>query len=118
MKKIFTLLFALGILTIADAQRGNRGNRGGNARVGVNISVNNNGFNQSRFAADRMLRQEIARINFKYDRKIHQVRNNFFMRHRVKMQKMRTLDLQRQREINRAYAKARINHNRYNSRRY
>ncbi len=115
MKKIFTLFIALGLLSVADAQRGNRV---GNARVGVSVSIGNNGFQQSNFAADRMLRQEIARINFKYDRKIQQVRNNFFMRPVVKARKIRTLDLQRQREINRAYAKARINHNRYNSRRY
>jgi len=110
MKKIFTLLIALGLLTVADAQRGNK-NR--HPKVGVSISVGNNGIYQSNFAADRLLRQELARINFKYDRRIRQVRNNYFMFRFEKMRKISRLEQQRQQEINRAYAKARITNNRY-----
>lgn len=111
MKRIFTLLVALGLLTAADAQRGNKSNRG---RVGVNVTVSgNHGYQQSRFAADRMLRQEIARINYKYDRKIRQVQSKFFMSRFEKARKIRTLEQQRQREISRAYTKARYNGNRY-----
>lgn len=113
MKRVFTLLVALGLLTAADAQRGVKTRP---AKVGVSISVGNTGIYQSNFAADRMLRQELARINFKYDRKIQQVRNNFFMFRTEKMRKIRRLEQQRQQEINRAYAIARHNNNRYGNR--
>ena len=105
MKRVFTLLCALGLLTAADAQPGVRANRG---RVGVNVVVTgNNGYQQSRFAADRKLREKIAGINFKFDRKIEQVRRSFFMHPAAKMQKIRKLEIQRQREINKAIAKSR-----------
>lgn len=116
MKKIFTLFMALGLFIAADAQRGVRPNKG---RVGVNVSVNNRGLSTSSFAADRMLRQEIARINFKYDRKVQQVRNSYFMGRVSKARKIRSLEMQRQQEINRAYTRARLNGNRYgHTRRY
>lgn len=116
MKKLFTLLIALGLFTVADAQRNNRANR---ARVGVSVSIGgNNGFQQNRFAADRMLREQIFRINQKYDHKIRHVQYDRHMRRYEKMRKIRKLEQKRQREINRAYANARYNNNRYGNRQH
>lgn len=120
MKKLFTLLIALGLITVADAQRNNHGNRGNNrgrGTVGVNVNISgNNGIHQSRFASDRMLREQIFRINQKYDHKIRHVQNDHHMRRYEKMRKIRRLEDQRQREINRVYSNARFNNNRYGNR--
>lgn len=114
MKKIFTLLIALGLFTIADAQRGNRGNSSNDGGVGVRISVNNNnGFQYNRFAADRYLRQEIARINLKYDHRIHRVQHSLLLFRYEKRAKIMRLNQQRQREINRVYTNARFNNGIY-----
>jgi hypothetical protein len=114
MKRVFTLLVALGLLTAADAQRGVNTTRG---RVGVNVSISgNNGYQQSRFAADRMLREQVFRINQNYDHKIRQVKFSRYMRNSEKIRKIRKLEQQRQREINRAYTNARYNDNRYDNR--
>lgn len=111
MKRLFTLLVALGLLTAADAQRGNRANRG---RVGVSVSIGgNNGIYQTRIASDRFLQQQIFRINQKYDQKIRDIRFNRYMRPAKKAKKIHNLEHQRQQEINRAYANARYNNNRY-----
>ena len=109
MKKIFILLCAMGLFIAADAQPGHRSGRRGNVGVSVNVGI---GSPQSNFfAADRRLREEIARINFKYDRRIQQVRNSFFMRPVVKARKIRSLEIQRQREIRKAQLKfGRYNH--------
>lgn len=116
MKRVFTLLVALGLLAAADAQRGVRSTRG---TVGVNVSITgNNGYQQSQFSADRMLREQIFRINQNYDRKIQYVKFNRHMRHTVKIRKIRKLEQQRQREINRVYANARYNNNRYGNRQH
>ncbi len=111
MKKVFTLLVAVGLFVAADAQRGPQRGR---PVTGVQVTIGGN-FNNS-FAADRMLRQEIARINFKYDRRIQQVRNSFFMRPVVKQRKIRSLEIQRQREIRRAQQRFFQNGNRYGQR--
>ena len=108
MKRVFTLLVAMGFLVAADAQPGVRR---GHSPVGVNVSVNNRPVVNNNFAADRRLREEIIRINIKYDRKIQQVRNQFFTRHTVKARKIRSLEMQRQREIRNVQMKySRYNH--------
>jgi len=100
MKKIFTLLFAAGIFIAADAQPRVRTQR---SPVGVHVNVGNNGYRNSSFAADRRLREEVARVNMKYDRQVYQVRNSMFMRPAKKAKKIRAIELQRNREINRVY---------------
>lgn len=107
MKRVFTLLVAIGFLVAADAQPGVRNGR---SAVGVNVSVNTRPVVVNSFAADRRLREEIVRINIKYDRKIQQVRNSFFMRPVVKARKIRSLEIQRQQEIR----KVQLKYSRYN----
>ena len=113
MKRVFTLLIATGLLVAADAQPGVRNGR---SPVGVTVSVNNRPVVSNSFAADRRMREEIVRINIKYDRKIQQVRNQFFTRHTVKARQIRSLEMQRQREIR----KVQLKYSRYNhgNRRY
>ena len=96
MKRVFTLCMALGIFFAADAQRF----AGRPASPNVVVSVNDRGF-----AADSRLRAEINRINNKYDRKIDQVRRSLFMRQSVKASKIRSLQNQRQRELDKAFRK-------------
>lgn len=107
MKRVFTLLVAMGFLVAADAQPGVRNGR---SQVGVNVSVNSRPVVSNSFAADRRMRAEIVRINIKYDRKIQQVRNQIFTRHTVKARQIRSLEMQRQREIR----KVQLKYNRYN----
>ena len=113
MKRVFTLLIATGFLVAADAQPGVRR---GHSPVGVSVSVNSRPVVNNSFAADRRMREEIVRINIKYDRKIQQVRNQFFKRHTVKARQIRSLEIQRQREIR----KVQLKYSRYNhgNRRY
>jgi hypothetical protein len=102
MKKIFTLLFALGMFAFVQAQPG---------RSVVKVSVNphpvyNNDIRPgNRFADERYLKMEIANINRAYDFKIQRVQNNFFMKRGQKKREIRFLERQRNLEINRAYAK-------------
>lgn len=103
MKNVFILLSAMGLFVAADAQPGHRNGRRGNVGVSVNVGIG--GPQLGFFAADRRLREEIARINFKYDRRVMQVRNSFYMRPVVKARKIRSLEIQRQREIRKAQFK-------------
>lgn len=96
MKKVFTLVAAIGLFLAADAQP----MRHRTAPVQVTIASHNPGF-----AADYRLRAELNRINNKYDRKVDQVRRSFFMRPAVKASKVRSLERQRQREIDKAFRK-------------
>lgn len=112
MKKLFTLLAAAGLCMAANAQPSIR-------KAPVKISVVASVNHAPTFAADPRLRAEIARINSKYDRKIEQVRRSFFMRPAVKAAKIRTLELQRKREMDRLFLKNnRYNRNNYPNRRY
>jgi hypothetical protein len=109
MKKLFILLIATGLVVAADAQPGHRNGRRGNVGVSVNVGIG--GPQSGYFAADRRLREEIAAINFKYDRRVQQVRNSFFMRPAVKARQIRSLEIQRKREIRRVQLKyGRYNH--------
>lgn len=97
MKKVFTLVAAIGLFLAADAQP----MRHRTAPVQVTIASTQH----SSFAADYRLRAELNRINNKYDRKVDQVRRSFFMRPAVKASKVRSLERQRQREIDKAFRK-------------
>lgn len=118
MKKIFTLLFALGFLTAINAQSGNRdyrdnqqngqwGNNHGKDIVGNNNRYDNDdGYDNSFGSYDGNIRMQIAQINRKYDFRIERVRNDFFMRRFEKMRMIRSLEEQRKQEIRMAYARS------------
>lgn len=110
MKRIFSLLVAMGFLVAADAQPANRSGR---SRVGANVSVNNRPVQNNQFGADRRLREEIIRINIQYDRKIHQVKNDYYMNRGQKLRTFRKLEQQRQMEVRRAQQYFYQNENRY-----
>src|SRR5476651_1295339 len=106
MKKIFTLLFAVGMFTLAQAQPGSRDNRQTGQRDNSgydNVAVNNqpfdrgdNRYDNDRFSFERKRDMEIARINRDYDYKIMRVRSNFFMGRFEKERQIRFLQDQRQ----------------------
>jgi hypothetical protein len=121
MKKIFTLLFAVGFLTAINAQSGSRDNRdnrdnqqsgqwGNNQErdvVGNNSRHDNDDRYDNNFGSyDGNIKMQIARINQKYDFKIQRVRNDFFMRRFEKMRMIRSLEEQRKQEIRMAYARS------------
>ena len=131
MKKIFTLLFAVGFLTAVNAQPGTRDTRD-NQQYGQRDNQqntqldNNNGYsngrdvapNDGRFGNDDRydnrnsiygrgsMQMQIAQINRKYDFRVQQVRNDFFMRRYEKMRAINSLEFQRQQEIRMLYARS------------
>ena len=133
MKKIFTLLFALGMLAVAQAQYGNRDNRQtdqrnnqqtdpwknqqndpksfdkgyGNGNVFDNNSYGNDGrYDNKNFFFGRDRDMQVARINQEYDFKIQRVMHNFFMGWHEKQRQIYFLLGQRQREISMVYARS------------
>ena len=110
MKKIFTLLFAVVILTSSNAQNGTRdrddwnNNRSGNdiAR-GDNRYDREHHYNNSRFERERRMNREIARINSEYDFKMQRVRNALFMNRFEKQRQLRHLQNMREREIRKVH---------------
>ena len=121
MKKIFTLLFAVGFLTAINAQTGSRDNRDnrGNQQSGQwgnnherDVVGNNSGYdNDNRYdnnfgSYGGNIKMQVAQINRKYDFKIERVRNDFFMRRFEKMRMIRSLEEQRKQEIRMAYARS------------
>ena len=108
MKKIFTLVIALGLFIVADAQPGHSPRRNNS---GIRVTVNtNNGF---RFGNNNLyISREIAGINQKYDHKIRHIQMSH-MRPAKKARKIHALEHQRQMEINRVYDNARYSGNRY-----
>jgi hypothetical protein len=130
MKRIFTLLFALGTIAAVQAQPGQRNNRDfddrkDNARViikdnddfdngyrndGIDNGYRNNGFDKScrsddRFSPERKIAMEVAQINREYDYKIQMVWNNYFMSRFVKYRKIDQLEEERRWEIRMVYKK-------------
>jgi hypothetical protein len=112
MKRIFTLLFALGTIAAVQAQPGNRNNRDfndGKDNVKVIITDNDDfdkGFRtDDRISPNRKLAMEVAKVNREYDYKIQAVRNSFFMNRFAKQRKIQQLEEQRQWEIKMLYKK-------------
>jgi hypothetical protein len=121
MKKIFTLLVAVGFLTAMNAQTGSRdrdnrdardqqtNQRGNNSK---DVVVNDGRYdNDDRFdnnfgSYNGNIRMQIAQVNRKYDFKIQKARNDYFMRRNEKMRVIRSLEAQRQQEIRMLYARA------------
>ena len=133
MKKIFTLVFAVGMFTMAQAQYGPRDTRQPDQRNqqtdqrnpqidqryqqpnqwdnkngydnGKDWGYNNNSRYDDRFSMERKRDMEIARINREYDWKIQRVRNSFFLFRYEKERQIRMLQEQRQQEIRMVYMK-------------
>lgn len=123
MKKIFTLLFAVGFLTAIHAQSGSRDDRDNrDARdrqqsdqwdnnKGKGVVVNNGrNDNDDRYgnkngSYEKNMRMRIAQVNRKYDLRIQKARNDFFMRRTEKMRVIRSLEAQRQQELKMVYAR-------------
>jgi len=121
MKKIFTLLFAVGILTAINAQSQSRDNRDyrDNRQSGQwdnnrekDVVGNNNRYDKddrydNNFGSyDGNIKMQVAQINRKYDFKIQRVRNDLFMRRFEKMRMIHSLEEQRKQEIRMAYARS------------
>ena len=136
MKKIFTLLFALGTFAVVQAQPGSRDrdqrqpdppvsrpadrDRDNDYQHQRDIVIDNSygrdDRNDSRISPERRKQIEIARINRNYEFKVQQIRNNRYMSRFEKQRQLRLLQDQRQREISRVHAKYRNNRGRYDDR--
>lgn len=109
MKKIFTLLVAVGMITLAQAQPGSGKNSRDHRNDQSTVDKDYHGGydNDRRYngimspAKQRDL--AIARINREYDWKIQKVRDNFFKSRSQKKREIRSLNTQRKREIKRTY---------------
>ena len=133
MKKIFTLLFAVGMLSLAQAQPGQRDDRDFDQRNDQRndqrydqqkdqmdfdngydkkkfLDDNNRFFDQDRrfndrFSMERRMKMKISMINQEYDFKIQRVKRNFYMSWYEKQRQIRFLENERRWEINMVYAK-------------
>lgn len=125
MKKIFTLLFAVGMFSLAQAQPGTRDNRQTDRRdnqpfdkqdddkfdndktfVPIDFSFDRDDhFGNNRFSNERKMDMLIAKINREYDFRIQRVKNSYYMSRWEKQRKIRFLQEQRQHEIRMVYAK-------------
>ena len=114
MKKIFTLLVAVGFITAINAQTGSRTRDNRDTRDqqtdqrGYNnkdVDINDGRYdNDDRYdnnfgSYNGNIRMQIAQVNRKYDFKIQKVRNDHFMRRNEKMRVIRSLEAQRQHEL-------------------
>ena len=119
MKKIFTLLVAVGFITAINAQTGSRGRdtrdqqtaqRGNNKNNDVVINNgrygNDDRYSNNAGSYNGNIRMQIAQVNRKYDLRIQKVKNDFFMRRAEKMRGIRSLEAQRQQEIRMLYARS------------
>ncbi len=115
MKKIFTLLFAVGFITAIHAQPGSKDDR--DSRDTRNKQQNDQWDNKGRTDNDDRfennfgsyngnIKMQIAQVNRKYDFKIQQVKYDRFMRRSEKMRVIRSLEAQRQHEIKMMYARS------------
>ena len=118
MKKIFTLLIAVGFITAINAQTGSRDRDNRDTRdQQTDQRVNNKDVvvNDGRYDNDDRynntgtyngnIKMQIAQVNRKYDFKIQKVKNDHFMRRNEKMRVIRSLEVQRQQEIRMLYAR-------------
>jgi hypothetical protein len=116
MKKMFTLLFALGSFALVQAQPAYRDNRQTDQRSynngytnGSSNFYNNNYDNDKRrydndnFSFDKQ--RMIDRINHEYHEKIERVQHNIFLGWREKQRRISMLQEQREQEIRMVYAR-------------
>ncbi len=116
MKKIFTLIFSVGMFAMAQAQPGTRDNRQTDQPKdqrdfnmgydnGRDVVVNNNSWGRDdRYDKDisfseREKDMQIARINREYSYRIQKVQRSYYMNWFEKQRKIRFLQAQRQQEI-------------------
>jgi len=114
MKKIFTLLVAVGFITAINAQTGSRdrdnrdtrdqqtdqrGNNKNNDVVVHDGRYDNDDRYNNTGSYNGNIRMQIAQVNRKYDFKIQKVKNDHFIRRNEKMRMIRSLEAQRQQEI-------------------
>ena len=114
MKKIFTLLVAVGFITAINAQTGSRTRDNRDTRDqqtdqrvynNKDVDINDGRYdNDDRYdnnfgSYNGNIRMQMAQVNRKYDFKIQKVRNDHFMRRNEKMRVIRSLEAQRQHEI-------------------
>ncbi|MEO6613793.1 MAG: hypothetical protein ABIT05_13460 [Chitinophagaceae bacterium] len=144
MKKIFTLLFALGSFALVQAQPGSRdrdqrqpeapvtrpydqrdADNGYQNQRDIVVNRDNSYGNDNRydnrydnrFSMERRKDMEIARVNRTYEFKMQQVRNSFFMGRFEKQRQLRFLEAQRQQDIRMIIMKYKRNGGRYDDRR-
>ncbi len=121
MKKILTLLFAVGAVAVAQAQYspsypdGRYNDRDvilgqRNDRAYDNNSRNNYSF------SERERDEQIARINREYDKRIRQVDKDRRLRYNDKQYQIRHLEDQRKDEIRQVWERFRSSNNRYSDR--
>lgn len=103
MKKIFTLIFSIALISTAWSQRSNEdwnnqtdGYSKNDNRVYRHNDYGNSGFY---YFTPRERDMMIDRINRNYDYKINNVKNQFFMNWIHKKRQIRNLDMQRNYEI-------------------
>ena len=126
MKKIFTLLVALGMITLAQAQYGSgknsRDHRNDQTSVEKDYDrgYDHDGRHNGIMSPKKQLEFAIDRVNREYDWKIDKVRDNFFKSRYQKKREIRFLNEQRKREIRRTYAafSKERSHRDYPNRRY
>ena len=121
MKKIFTLLVAVGFITAINAQTGSRTRDNRDTRDqqtdqrvynNKDVDINDGRYdNDDRYdnnfgSYNGNIRMQMAQVNRKYDFKIQKVRNDHFMRRNEKMRVIRSLETQRQQEIRMLYARS------------
>jgi hypothetical protein len=121
MKKIFTLLVAVGFITAINAKtrsrdRDNRDTRDQQTDQKGNNKNNDVVVRDGRYDNDDRynntgsyngnIKMQIAQVNRKYDFKIQKVKNDYFMRRNEKMRVIRSLETQRQQEIRMLHARS------------
>jgi hypothetical protein len=126
MKKIFTLLFAVGSITLVSAQstgHRNSSNNAPEARVyhasqQSAIEKNNSyGYEDAAFSF-REKEAQIRNINRAFDRRIAEVRRSRFLRNQEKAKQVRMLETQRSIEIRQVQVRYEKSNGRYADRGY
>lgn len=125
MKKIFTLLFAVGSITFVSAQPGTRGRseddrfaKTHSAGTSHDYGKNNPGYESSSFSV-RERDAQLRKINWEFDRKVSAVKMNRRLRNSEKSWQLRMLEKQRAEEIRQVHIRFEKNRrNTGSSRRY
>ena len=122
MKKILTLLFAVGAVAVAQAQYSHSYPDGrNNDRAVILGQRNDRPYGNSNYGysfSERERDQQIDRINREYDKRIRQVQRDRWMRTNEKQYQIRRLEEQRRQEIRQVWERFRSSNNRYNDGRY
>jgi hypothetical protein len=121
MKRVFTILIALGAVTIAQAQssRSYPESRDRDVILGQrNERVYDNNSRYAYSFSERERDQQIDRINREYDKQIRKMERDRRLRSSEKSYQMRRLEDQRRDEIRQVWERYRSSNNSYNNGRY